>query len=647
VRVVYRALTRFSRFALGTTAESLLIFPVLMLVAGLSAAVSRADLPLPRSVLILDQSDPHSAWYTGFSQAFRSTLHAGSSTQISLYAEHLDLSRFGDLRHEELLRTYLRDKFRERMIGVLVAQGSAALDFVLRSRQALWAGVPVVFAGVHEAIGKRSNFPSDVTGTLYHQPFRNTVTTARALVPNLKRIALVGDAWDRQAVRRHYKDETPEFGSEFEFIDLFGLPMTEIRKRVAALPVDTAIIYTSVTLDGAGTTYIPNEALAAFADFANRPIVIDVETNLGHGGTGGFVATPALAGRAAAQLALQILEGEKASNIPITTSDFTRPVFDWRQLQRFGISEKQLPLGSEIRFRPPSLWEQYRWYVMAVVSAFLLQAAMIGRLLFEHRRRRMVEGELRRRLLEVIHLNRTATAGALSASVAHELNQPLGAIQSSAEAAELYLKVDPPNIDRVAQLLANIRRDDQRAADIIHHLRRLLKKKDAIELQEFDVNEVIQDALDILRPEASKRGVKLDAQCARTRLPVRADRIQLQQVILNLAINGLDAMQNSSLGCARMSIRAEAIGESAIEVLVADSGTGIPDDKLGEIFNAFYTTKRQGTGLGLSIARTIVETYGGKIWAENSTGGGAVFRFILPSSRAIAHDEPAATHSYS
>jgi len=644
VRVVHGALTRLSRFSIAATAGSFFITAV-VLIAKVCPAVSQTTDPLPRSVLILDQSDPHSAWYAAFYRAFRSDLHVGSAKRVSLFAEHLDLSRFQSASHEELLRTYLRDKFRDRLFGVVVAQGAAALDFVVRFRGELWPGVPVVFAGVDEASGKRAKFPSDVTGTLYHLPFHSCVTAARALVPNLKRIALVGNTWDHQTVRRHYKEEMPTFSSELEFIDLLGLPMAEIRKRAAALPIETAIIYTSLTFDGAGTTYAPHEALAAFADVANRPIVIDVETNVGHGGTGGFVATPALAGEAAAQLALRILEGEAASNIPIATSDFTRPIFDWRQLQRFGISESQLPLGSEVRFRPLGVWHQYRWHLLTILSALLLQATMIIWLLFEHRRRRSLEVELRQRLLEVIHLNRSATAGALSASVAHELNQPLAAIQSSAEAAALYLNANPPNIRRVDQLLANIRRDDHRAAEIISHLRRLLKKKDANELQEFDVNEVITDALDILRPEALKWGVTLYGHHTRP-LPVRADRVQLQQVILNLVINGMDATRNCAAGHGRMSIQAAAISDFAIEVSVADTGTGIPHDKLSQIFNTFYTTKRHGTGLGLSIARTIVETHGGKIWAENRAGGGAVFRFTLPMSKGITHDGLVASHSH-
>ena len=324
------------------------------------------------------------------------------------------------------------------------------------------------------------------------------------------------------------------------------------------------------------------------------------------------------------------------ANIPVVLGNFTKPIFDWRQLSRWGISESQLPPGSEIRFRQPSLWDQYRWQVIAILAIVLAQAAWITWLIVEHRRRRAVEQELRQRVLEVIHLNRTTTASALSASVAHELNQPLGAIQSYTEAAELYLKSDPPNIDKVQQILANIRRDNTRAADIIGHLRGLLKKRGASEWHEFDINDVVQDVLQFLEPEALKRGVALSANPAQGSPLVRADRVHLQQVILNLAMNGMDAMESCGPGAGKMSIQAARVGNSKIEVSVADTGRGIPPGKLNEVFDTFFTTKPQGTGLGLSIARTIVESYGGKIWAENRSGGGAVFRFMLPLSKAHA-----------
>ena len=232
-------------------------------------------------------------------------------------------------------------------------------------------------------------------------------------------------------------------------------------------------------------------------------------------------------------------------------------------------------------------------------------------------------------------MNRTATAGALSASVAHELNQPLGAILSNTEAAETLLTMNPPDIPQLRDILADIRQDDQRASDVIRHLRGLLKKGE-IELQRFDLNDAIGDAIHILEPEAMKRGVVLSAAQGQGTCAVCADQVHLQQVLLNLAANGMDAMSDCTPDKRRLEFLTALRANSEVEVSVSDSGTGIPNDKLNNIFETFYTTKQQGTGLGLSIARTLVETYGGRIWAENCTDGGAVFRFTLPLAETRA-----------
>jgi C4-dicarboxylate-specific signal transduction histidine kinase len=271
----------------------------------------------------------------------------------------------------------------------------------------------------------------------------------------------------------------------------------------------------------------------------------------------------------------------------------------------------------------------YHLQVIAVVALITAQGALIFWLLFERRRRHIAELELRRRLLEVIHLNRTAVAGALSASFAHELNQPLGAILSNSETAELLLESDVLDRDQLKEILADIRRDDQRAGNIIFNLRNLMRKTRESELRKFDLNSAVQNAIHLLDAEAAARGIIFQQTYADGVLPVLADEVHLQQVVLNLAMNGMDAMQDAPPGFRRMDLET-SISQSEALVSIADCGSGIPHDKIKEVFDTFFTTKSEGTGLGLSIARTIVETYGGKIWAENRLDGGAVFRFTLP-----------------
>jgi signal transduction histidine kinase len=611
---------------------------IAIVLAGLlSPAICLAADPMPRSVLILSQGLPGAPWPSALHQAMRSTLNADLAEPIAIYIEELDLARFGSPQYEQIVRSYLREKYRQKPIGVIVTVGSGALELMLRLRAVLWTEVPVVFAAVDEMAAARATYPSNVTGSTMRLRFLDAVTAAGILMPDFKQIVVVGGPLEADPYRRHFIQELAGLPITPEFIDASGLTMDELRKRVATLPAESVIYYTAIYVDRLGRTYIPHDVVRMVAEAANRPIVVDIETSVGLGATGGFVLNPIAIGEDAARRALRILGGESASSIPIAAGNFTKPIFDWHLLKRWNVNENSLPPGSEIRFRAATMWEQYRWQMTSILAALLAQAGMISWLLLERRGRQSAELESRGRLQEVIHLDRVAAVGAMSASIAHELNQPLGAILANAETAELLLEANPIDRDQLKDILADIRQSDQRAADIIAHMRGLLKKQSESELQGFDLNDAIRDALHTLDPEARKRGVLVSAYQAQGALPVRADQVHLEQVILNLATNAMDAMQNCPPGTRNMILQTALVGESEVEVSVSDSGTGIPNDKLKGVFETFYTTKQQGTGLGLSIVRTILETYGGKIWAENRRGGrGAVFRFTLPLVRAQA-----------
>jgi C4-dicarboxylate-specific signal transduction histidine kinase len=288
--------------------------------------------------------------------------------------------------------------------------------------------------------------------------------------------------------------------------------------------------------------------------------------------------------------------------------------------------------GSVIESREPTFWDRHRWMVALALVIVLAEAAMIGALLFEHVRRQRAEAALRRRFIEMTQMNRSLSVSTMSSSIAHELNQPLGAILNNAGAAEVLLARNPPDLAQVQEILADIRKDDERAGAIINHLRGFLKEGNQ-PLHDVDINQAVVDVLRIVESEATRRGIALDIHQAPQTLPVRADQVHLQQVLLNLALNGIDAMKDTTRA-RKMVFQTARMTDREVEVSVLDTGSGIPEHRLNEIFESFFTTKQHGTGLGLSIARTIIEMYGGRIWAENRQGGGAAFRFVLPLVKA-------------
>jgi len=198
------------------------------------------------------------------------------------------------------------------------------------------------------------------------------------------------------------------------------------------------------------------------------------------------------------------------------------PVYDWRQLQRWGIGESLLPPGSEVLFREPSAWEKYRWGIASICALILLQGGMISGLLRERQRRQLAEVQSQQRMAELAHTNRYSMAGELTASIAHELNQPLGAILTNAEAAESMLKSPTLDLNEIGEILADIRRDDERASEVIHRLRSLLKKA-PFELKKIDLNDIVKETVEFLSALAAARQVDLGMSVSPTPLLIRGE----------------------------------------------------------------------------------------------------------------------------
>jgi signal transduction histidine kinase len=266
-------------------------------------------------------------------------------------------------------------------------------------------------------------------------------------------------------------------------------------------------------------------------------------------------------------------------------------------------------------------------------------------------RRYRVRALDRRSLAEMAHLDRRAVMGTLSASIAHELHQPLGAILRNSEAATMLLASEQLRRDEIREIVDDIRKDVRRAAETIRRMRTLLQRNELTE-SAVDLNEVVRETVAFVAPSAADRGVRLEVDLADKPAIVTCDGVHLQQVLLNLILNGLDAMARTPVDERRLLV---SIGRTNghVDVAVRDSGAGIPPESLARLFDPFFTAKAEGMGMGLSIARHIVEAHRGRILAQNNDGRGATVWFSLPArardmaaqlgARAVRYGQPRAS----
>jgi len=588
---------------------------------------SQAADPEPKRIMMLHSFGLRFRPWTDYSEALRAELSRRASIEFQDYSL-LNARRNSDKSDAPFVE-YLRTLNIDQPPDLIIAIGAPAANFVQAHRKDLFRTTPMLYTLVERRrvdFDKLTKYDTVVAITNDDPAFFENILH---VLPQTTTIAIVvgaspSETWWRNEVAK----STARFADRVRFRWYNELSFEEMLKDAANLPPHSAIFWIGLNVDAAGVAHEGNSAFSRLYRVANAPIFFHDETFFGEGIVGGPMQIVARQSKQAAEVALRILDGENVADIKPTFVQLAAPMFDWRQLQRWGIAESSLPPGSTIRFREPTLWERYWWQIALVTAIILLQGGLIAGLLREHRRRQLAEVQSRQRMAELAHVNRFSTAGELTASIAHEINQPLGAILTNTETAQAILKSPNPDINELNEILGDILRDDQRATEVIRRMRSLLKKA-PFELKQFDLNEVVQETIKFFSALTVGRKFEMVNMITADALPILGDRIQLQQVILNLVMNGIEAMKDAPNEKRIISVRTSRVDKFA-ELSVSDRGPGIPEDKLKEVFEPFYTSKAEGMGMGLSIARTIVEAHNGLISARNRDHGGASFRIRLP-----------------
>lgn len=606
----------------------------------------------PTRVLVLYQQQLETQPMLEFTQPLRLTVREELGAPVEFYQEALDIDRFAGREGSSPLTRYLEDKYRGFGIDVVVPVGGRALRFAVDQLSDALPGVPVVFALCARPQTDPSTLPGYVTGRLAEGArFAPTVAMARRLQPDAERVVVVGGAGASDSVTVAAAVRAIEGQSDaLPLTVLQGMSLDALLPRLRKLPRQSIVIFANYRSDAHGQVFEPSDIVGSIAHASGAPMYTQLRGYVGEGVVGGSVTRFDEEGRRTGRLVVRVLRRRTGEPMPPVEAITNTFVADWRQLRHWGLSEERLPAGTELLFREPTPWERYRAVVLLTLLIMSAELLLIGGLLLERRRRKLAQlaaEEQQRRAEEarrqLAHMGRVALVGELGATIAHELRQPLTAIRANAEsgaklAARGARQVEADERELYREIFRDIVRDDEHAADVVTRVRALLRREE-LPQEPLDLNEICRTASRLLQHDARTRSAKITLSLE-PRLPaVTGDAIELQQVVLNLVMNALDAATSAAHPHVMIGTAAR---DEEVEVAVRDNGPGLPPSVQRHLFESFFTTKAQGLGLGLVIVQSIVERHHGRVRAENCEGGGAVFRVAVPRTR-VARDGSAET----
>jgi signal transduction histidine kinase len=536
--------------------------------------------------------------------------------RLDYYAEFLDLARFTNAEYQGALRDFLHRKYDRHRFDVVIAVSDACVVFVEDSRDSLFPGAPVVFLS---SPGLRHGPNS--TGVISDINLRGTLALAHTLQPGAKQVFVASGASDYD---RFYENvaraQFQPFEGRFTFTYLSGLPMRDIEQRVARLPRDSIIYYLMLTQDGAGDHFLPLDALDRVSTAANAPIYGWFDVTMDHGIMGGSLRSFEVSARHTADLALRVLRGEKADSIPATEIDTNVSQVDWRQLRRWGISEDRVPSGTLVRFREPSAWARYRFYIAGAISLLILQTALIGGLLVQRVRRRRAERDLRKsetelrrsyvriqdlagRLISAQEAERTRIARELHDDVSQQL--ALLSVELQQLGNELPAQVGPART-RARELW-------DRAGVIATSVHELSHQLHPIKLEMMGL---VSSIAGLQRELSSQYGLAI--HFSHKDVPARIPR-DVALCMFRIVQEGLrNAIKHS--GAEEVSVQL-AGGPAGLSLTIADDGAG------------FEKNVEEHEGLGLVSMRERLEPVGGTLRIRSSPGVGTRIEVTVPLVR--------------
>ncbi len=592
----------------------------------------------PKRVVVLYWYDKNYPGHARWDQGFKPALEQGAEGSIEYYPEYLEANRFPGENQSQVLHDYLKNKYADRPIDVVVAQSDVSLNFLARYRDDLFPNVPVVFYSATRPEPQTLALWRNITGVIVFGGFEKTVESALAIHPETQQLFVISGSLERdKRFETLARAQLKQFEHRIKINYLTDVAPAELPATTSQLPARSLILYVwQQAYDERGKLVETGDILSSIAQDSSVPIYAVSSPLVGRGIVGGYVYTPEASAARIAEMVLLIAHGRPAREIPIENVH-TIPMFDWRELQRWQISEAKLPPGSIIQFRQPTLWQQYKRAVISVLVVLLLQTSFITVLLVERRRRRRAKEALDRlnAELEMRIESRTAALNAKSRelesfaySVAHDLKAPLRGIDGYSRILldEYSEKLDASGRTFLQTIQDSTDEMNQLIDDLLTYsrLERRELKTDRIELAP-----IVNALIDEKKRDATARPIDFVVNVNGG--TVLAEANCLGQSLRNYLDNAIKFTSRTSTP--RIEVGAKESERSCL-VWVQDNGIGFDMKYHDHIFDIFQrlnlSDEYPGTGIGLAIVRKAMERMGGRAWAESTPGHGATFYLEIP-----------------
>ena len=590
---------------------------------------SAADKPVPKRILFIFAFKQALPWAYRVEEGMRAALASEFPFPIELNVEHADRPRYPEQTYLEKVVDLYRYKYAGQKIDLVLTMGDELAELLIKHMKELFGDISVVLVAAETEILPPDQMNPNVISLKWGWDFGRTIELIKELLPQTKHLFIIsGNSTTDLAIRKMALNVMHKYEDQFNIQLITDFVTSEMLKKVAHLPKDSAIFYLTLFRDINDDYFVPRDIMYVLSQEANAPTFGMGDTLLGHGIVGGNLLSAEDQGKRLAKIAVKILNAESVKDRK-TLGTIKRLMFDWRQLKRWSIDEKRLPPGSIVKFKELNFWDSYKGQIIGVSVIILAQAFALILLLVQRKKRTRAEEESQRLRDEIAHISRVLAMGEIAASLAHELNQPLTAIQSYAQAAQRFLARDRPDLDEAGKSLAGIVAGNRRAKEVIERIRMALKKE-PFDRVSLNVQELIEETIALMKRAAAEKKVVLKLDLAPGLPKVFGDYIQLQQVILNLIINGLEVMGDVGDNSRELVLQASEDESGSVIISVQDSGIGFDEEKSDLLFNPFFSTKETGMGMGLSISRSIIENHGGQLWATQNPHKGATFSFTVP-----------------